>query len=421
MPPEPLAFVKLRSFNWLLVAGWLWGILCVLLLVRAYCMPKKQTVTHNYTDAGQHWLAGTDAYELKFKKSGEVDPRMSGFRYSPLCAAFFAPISLLSDAWSSVLWRLFSYVTYLAVLALFFREVIPGTQLLSTNQRGAWWLLLLPLSLPSMNNGQANVLMLTFMLAAAVAVMRERWNLAALALAGAFYLKLYPLAVTMLFLVVYPRQLSWRLGLAMLAGLLLPFAMQHPAYVSEQYWHWFLLLTTDDRTLFPMTQAYRDFYLLTRWVGLPPAQPLYMMMQLMTGSAVAAVLLLGRISGWPKKHLVHSLILLGCCWLIVFGPSTESCTYILLAPGMAWALVDAFVFKRSNWTRAIQAVVFGLCMITSICNWFPDARMREWTFPLLPMASLLFFAERCYHVCVFWDRETTAVEDNQRPERSLAA
>jgi hypothetical protein len=384
------------------MTGWLWCVVCIVLLTRAWLMPTRQTVHLNFTRAGQHWLHGTDAYELKRDEHGKVLQQMGSYRYSPLFSAAFTPISMLPDCWGGVIWRLMNYVAYLAALVYFFHAVVPGANVLSNRQQAVWWLLLIPLSLPSMNNGQANVLMLALLLTTAAAVMREHWNLAALALAGAFYLKLYPLAIAMLLILVYPKQLSWRFALALLVGLLAPFLMQTPGYVWDQYVNWYWLLKTDVRDDFPIALAYKDFYLLTRWIGRPLSPELYEVLQLTAAGWVAVICLLGRWMGWSKQYLVHSLMLLGCCWLIVFGPATESCTYILLAPGMAWALVDAFVFPRSLWTRASLAVVFGLCLTNSMANWFPDT--RDWAFPLLPLAALLFFLERCHYVCVCWEK-----------------
>jgi Glycosyltransferase family 87 len=407
MQPETLPLTTYRTTAWLHVAGWVWCILCVVLLVRAGFMPTRQTVHLNFTRAGQHWLKSTDAYEIRKDKNGNVVPGMGSYRYSPLFSAAFAPVSMLPDRWSGILWRLINYVSYLAALAYFFRAVVPGAQSSTVTQQAAWWLLLIPLSLPSMNNGQANVLMMALILAAATAVMREHWNLAAGALAGAIFLKLYPLAIAMLFVLVYPRQLSWRLAVALLVGLAAPFALQSPGYVWSQYECWYWCLTTDVRDDFAMPLAYRDFYLLTRWVGHAPSPGVYQILQLAAAAAVAAMCVLGQWAGWTKQYLVHSLVLLGCCWLIVFGPATESCTYILLAPGMAWALVDAFFCRRSNWTRAILALVFGLCLTNSVANWFPNT--REWCFPLLPLAAVVFFVERGRHVCFAWVRPVVAV------------
>ena len=73
------------------------------------------------------------------------------------------------------------------------------------------------------------------------------------------------MAVALLFLAVYPRQLGWHFLVAIFLGLTLPFALQHPRYVYEQYRNWFDLVATDNRRDYPMDQGYRDFYLLAQF------------------------------------------------------------------------------------------------------------------------------------------------------------
>jgi hypothetical protein len=211
-------------------------------------------------------------------------------------------------------------------------------------------------------------------------------------LAGACLLKIYPLAIALLMLVVYPRQLGWRLLLALGIGLALPFTLQHPGYVLEQYAHWFQLLATDDRRDFALTQGYRDFYLLTRFFGAPMPPHLYLALQLMAAAGVAGICLAGRLSNWPRKHLVQTLLTLGCCWMIVFGPSTESSTFILLAPALAWALVDSFRAGRPAWSRATLVLVMAMFVVTFTATWFPGG--RDWFYVLQPVSALLFFVER---------------------------
>src|SRR5262249_39114003 len=129
-------------------------------------------------------------------------------------------------------------------------------------------LLALPLSAGNINNGQTNPLMLGLLLAAVASTTEGRWNLAAVLLAVACLFKLYPLAVALLLVVVYPRQLGWRLALALLAGLLLPFLLQRPGYVWQQYDVWFRYLLHEDRQCLPVTATYRDVRLLWRaWIG----------------------------------------------------------------------------------------------------------------------------------------------------------
>jgi hypothetical protein len=370
----------------------LWLALCLGCCVRAFLSPANHTVYHNYANAGRAWVAGTDIYDIALDHTGAVIQRMSGYRYSPLVSILFVPFSLLPDAWGGVLWRLSSFACFLGAFAWFVGGVLPGAERLGPLGTAALWLLIVPLSLGSMNNGQANVLLMALLLASAAAAVTERWNLTACFLAGACLLKIYPVAVALLMLVVYPRQLGWRFLLALGIGLVLPLGFQSPGFVLEQYANWFQLLTTDNRRDFAMNEGYRDFYLLTRFFAAPLPPRLYLALQLAAAWAVAGVCLLGRLQRWPKKHLVQTLLALGCCWMVVFGPSTESCTFILLGPALAWALVDAFQPGRPAWSRKILVLVMALFLITFTATWFPGG--RDWFYVMQPLSALAFFVER---------------------------
>ena len=370
----------------------MWIVLCVGCCVRAFLFPTSHTVYQNYANAGRCWLHGSDAYDLARDEQGAAVARMSGYRYAPLASAAFVPFSLLPDAWGGLLWRLANYSCFFWAFAWFIREVLPGAESLGEKAKACLWLLILPLSLGSMNNGQANVLLMGLLLAAGAAVVKERWNLTAVLLACACLLKIYPLAVALLLVLVYSRQLRWRFLLALAVGLALPFGLQHPGYVLEQYGNWLQLLMTDDRRDFALTQGYRDFYLLTRFFGAPMSPRLYLAVQLLAAAGVAGVCLLGRLANWPKKHLVQTTLALGCCWMSVLGPSTESSTFILLAPALAWALVEAFQPGRPMWSRAALVLVMAMFMATFTATWFPGG--RDWLYVLQPVSALLFFVER---------------------------
>ncbi len=369
-----------------------WIALCLLCGLRAFLFPTSHTVYHNYANAGRCWLAGQDAYEVERDQTGAVIPHMSGYRYSPLASVLMVPFSVLPDSWGGMLWRFFNYACFLGAFAYFCKDVLPGAGNLSVRGQAALWLLLVPLSLGSMNNGQANVLLMALLLGAAAAAVKEHWNLVAALMAGACLLKIYPLAIALLLLAVYPRQLGWRFALAMGAGLLLPFALQHPTYVLNQYQNWYDVLTTDDRVSYPMNQGYRDFYLLTRFFGFAMSHGAYTVLQLGAAALVASVCLAGRLRRWPGQHLVQTLLALGCCWMAVFGPSTESSTFILIAPALAWALVDSFAAHRSAWSRYTLVTVMAMFVATFVATWFPGG--RDWLYILQPLSAVLFFAER---------------------------
>jgi hypothetical protein len=375
---------RLTVFVWLAIA--------MVCCARAFFYPTSHTVYHNYANAGRSWLAGTDAYDLARDANGAVVARMSGYRYSPLVSAAFVPFSLLPDSWGGLLWRLVNYLCFFAAFAWFIREVLPGVASLGINARTSLWLLILPLTVGSMNNGQANVLLMALLLAAGAAAMRQRWNLTAIVLAAACLLKIYPLAVALLMVVIFPRQLGWRFALALGVGLALPFGLQNPNYVLEQYGNWFQLLLTDDRRDFALTQGYRDFHLLTRFFGAPISAGFYVAVQVSAAAVAAGVCLMGRLAKWPTNHLVQTTLALGCCWMVVFGPSTESSTFILIAPALAWALVDAFAVGRPVWSRTLLVIVMAMFVVTFTATWFPGG--RDWFYILQPVSALLFLVER---------------------------
>jgi hypothetical protein len=373
----------------------LWILVCAACCTRAYCFPTQHTVYHNYASAGRAWRTGTDAYEIERDSTGAAIPRMSAYRYAPPVSVLFVPFSMLSDAAGSALWRLVSYACFFGAFAVYVRLVLPGASQLQGKSVAGLWLLLLPLSLGSMNNGQANVLLMALLMGALAAAMAQRWNWSAVLLAGACLIKIYPLALALLMLVVYPRQLGWRFLAALGIGLALPFAFGPPRYVLDQYANWFELLRTDDRRAFPMNQGYRDFYLLARFMGHPLSSMVYLAIQLGTGAMVAGVCLLGRINQWPRQKLLQTLFALGCCWMVVFGPSTESSTFILIAPALAWSLVESFALKGPLWSRGTLVLVMGMFLLTFTATWFPGG--RDWFYVLQPLSALLFFIERLSH------------------------
>jgi len=372
--------------------AYLWIALSLACCLRAFLFPTNHTVYHNYANAGRNWIQGTDTYDLQRDAQSAVVTRMSGYRYSPLVTVLFVPFSALPDGLGGALWRLLNFVCFFAAFAWYIREVLPGADSLGKKGLAALWLLILPLSLGSMNNGQANVLLMALLLAAGVAAVRDRWNLTTLFLAGACFLKIYPLAIALLMLLIYPRKLGWRFALALALGVALPFALQNPGYVWGQYDNWLQLLSRDDRRDFPLNQGYRDFLLLTRFFGLTLPSKIYLAIQLAAAAAVAGVCLRGRFLNWPKQHLIQTLLALGCSWMVVFGPSTESSTFILIAPALAWALVDAFYFARPTWSRATLVLVMAMFLTTFMATWFPGG--RDWFYVLQPISAVLFFVER---------------------------
>jgi hypothetical protein len=299
----------------------------------------------------------------------------------------FAALSQLPDRVGAVLWRLLGAGVYLAALGWWARTALPRR--LTGTELGLLFLLVVPFSLSSLNNGQANLLLAGLLLAGVTAAGQKRWGLVSCCLVLACLFKLYPLAVALLLLAVFPRQLALRFPLALAAGLAVPFLLQPADYAARQYVNWVTNLYHDDRSAYALDTCYRDMWQLCRLWHLPVGRLGYLWIQLAAAALAAAVCLAGRWAGWTRPRLLTTLLALGSCWMILFGPATESCTYVLLAPSLAWAVLESWEEGRPAWARGGLAASYGLLLAAFLAGWFPFAS-RVHALGLHPMGALIF-------------------------------
>jgi hypothetical protein len=369
--------------RWALVA---WSVLLLTVCIRAAVWPEAHSVYPIFALASQKWLAGQNIY---------LQTKYDVYRYSPLVAAALTPLGLLPMGLGGVLWRLFGAGVYLAALAWWGRSMIAGPDA-PVGDRGAkrtslavFLLLVLPLSLDNLNNGQSNVLMIGLVMLGILACGSKRWNLAAACLAVACLFKIYPLAVAMLLAAVYPRRFTGRFIVVLAAGLLLPFLLQRPAYVAEQYTSWIAYLQQDERQSKVLELWYRDVRLLGRVCGIPLSAGIYALIQLAAGASIAAVCLAARRQSWPFPRLATLLLGLGCCWMTAFGVAAETSTYMIMAPIASWLVVAAWRSPRLHFSRWSCSGIYLLFVAARAAGSHPDH--RRYSMVAQPAASLLLF------------------------------
>jgi Glycosyltransferase family 87 len=364
------------------VAVLLWAVLLAVLCGRAL-FGWRHSVYPIFAQAAGRWLAGADLY------SAEGEP----YRYSPLATVLFVPFGCLPGELGGVAWRLVNAAVLLAGVCWWARAVLPGPP--SRAARGLLLLLLLPLTAGSLNNGQSNALVLGLVLAGVAGVAapdggRWRTRLAGCCLAGACLFKLYPVAVALLLAVGSPRRfLGWFLT-ALAVGLALPFLLQSPGYVADQYAGWWQHLLTQDRQGLEREYWYRDLRLLCAQVGIPLEEGGYRMLQVLGGIAAAGGCLAARVSGWPVRRRLTLLTALGCFWMTVLGPATESATYALLAPTAGWALLEAWR-ARPLAVRGLVLAGYGLLVVAALAAWFPGSRQFQ-ALGVQPLGGLVLLA-----------------------------
>jgi hypothetical protein len=290
-------------------------------------------------------------------------------------------------------------------LAWWLRSGLPVTP--TARQQAAVFLLVVPLALSSLNNAQPNPLVTGLLLAAAAGAVTERWSAAALCAALATAVKVYPLAVGLLLAAVYPRRFLPRLVLALAVLAALPFLCQRFGYVAAQYAAWYERLREGDesRKYWPLHMAYRDLWLLFRLAHVPISSRGYVGVQLLSAGGCALLCLAARWRGWPRRTLLLAVLTLGSCWMTLCGPATESCTYVLLAPTLAWGLVRAeprpsgsgaappLPDGRGSAGSVGSVVAYGLLLVSVLAGAFGRAAaQRVHALGLQPLGALAFTA-----------------------------
>jgi hypothetical protein len=376
-------WLGLNVLEWTAVV--VWSVILLAICIRVSVSPRAHSVFPIFSIAGRHWLTGKELYYPHF-----FDPDLDNFRYSPLAAALFAPWSALSDRLGGVLWRLVSGGLYIGALTWWARTVLPVC--LNRSQQALLFLLTAPLSIGCLNNGQSNVILIALLLGSTAAVQAGRWNLAAGCVAMATLFKIYPGVLGLLLALVFPRKFALRFLLALALGLALPFLLQRPDYVAQQYVHWWDLLLSDHRQDRPVSNLVsRDLWLAIRLVPIPMSSTGYRVIQLSLGGGVALLSMAGRLTNWPQRVLLTMIFSSAGCWMVLCGPATESCTYILLAPILAWAVLDAALDRRPLWSRLIPWCSLVLFVFSQTISWFPE-NVRMLFLGILPLAGIVLWS-----------------------------
>jgi glycosyl transferase family 87 len=365
---------------WNISAWVLWTAVVVALILRPLLLSHRGTSFDTYQLAGSHWLHGEDLYT-----------QWMGFVYSPVVGAFFAPFAWVPISLANVLWRLLNTALLLGGLAAFLKSALFAD--ISKKHFGVLYLLLAPLAIGNIDISQANPLVEGLLLLAIAAVYSERWTGAAICVAIATAFKIYPIAVGLLICLIAPRRFSWRMLLALLLLLLIPFILQHWSYVWNQYHAWIATRTSDDRRQWPVEKLPLDLWFLIHWVWHISIDPkIYSLIQLGSAGALALFCAVKTLRGWPRNRILIGLFCFVSIWMTLCGPATESYTYLILAPAIVLALVQAFDGRQPVTLRVLVSAAYLLQLLAVTRASFLPHFKPFWALSILPFSALLFLA-----------------------------
>jgi hypothetical protein len=366
--------VRLRP-RWEVAAALVWGGLAFGFAIYAFLFPWSHTVFNIYAPAAHKWWAGEDIYVRGIEY----------YRYSPLFAIGLTPLALLPEGLGNALWKTFNIAFFAFGLGAWARRALPLA--LNHTQRAALFLLAVPLALHSMYIGQANLLMLGAVLLALAAAAEEHWNRAALWLALATLIKGYPLALGLLLAALYPRRFALRFVAALSLGLLVPFATQWPDVVAAQYASWWSHLGESTHIMRERLRSLDQLFVI---YGQPLSPEIFQLLEVLAGGVVLCLCAWQRRREGQLRGQLLLIFLLFSVWVVLFGPATESCTYVVMAPAIAWSLVEAF-HRPAGWATHFLLVCSLLLMGPLVTDLFgPTIRNFANQHGSQPLGALLF-------------------------------
>jgi Glycosyltransferase family 87 len=370
---EPWWSIKGTGWVRLVVALWVLGALVV--FVRTALRPDHDVISTEWK-AGAAWAHGKPVYDGQ-----------GGFIYPPSIAAFDALFIGIPKWFKGDIWRLVRTGTMLVATFVWVRSGLQPK--LDRKQLTVIYLLLFPLAIGNLNNGQSNSMISGLLMLGVVAVSHRSWNLAALCFALPACYKVYPLAVGLLMCVLFPRELAWRIVLLLVLVAAAAFLTQHPAYVADQYRLWVETRHSDQRR-YTVTDPQRDLWMIFRVAGVPLTGWLYLCAQLGSAAALAGFAWWAQHKHWDQGRLLFALLNLGLCWMLLLGPATEAATYVMLAPSFVFSVLLAL---EQPWSlRALAWSAYGLMLVGEFHSALIHSKQFLWPLAIQPTAALLFAA-----------------------------
>ena len=312
------------------------------------------------------------------------------------------------------------------------RDVLPGCWPI---ERKAWFLVLVAIgSAVGIWSLQSNALVTALIVLGLAATLRQQWWKAAVFLALPVFIKLWPLALVLLLIVYWPRQLLGRFTLVCLGLVLAPYLTRPPQIVAWQYREWYLSLTGPLQARWP---GYRDAWTVweefCRLIGHAPDQPFYHgVYTVLSLSAAIGVLgwclwqgrrlarkvaengsglvsaphRVGEVNVVSKcgaaaldqenhGHLLVLILSMWVAWQLLFGPGTEQLTYGIIAPSASWAVLVSIAERRAVWLTCTAWAMLALLpsgdIERALLGIFCGARA------LAPLGVALFVAWLIWH------------------------
>gem|GEM_PF-1622055 len=374
------SFPKLNFSNPLQKAWGLWGLLIFTAIMSSVASHFHRSVIYAYRSGALNWLHGFPLYDATGK----------GFIYFPQAAILYIPFALLSPPLNMIVWCFVS-------VGFFAGGILKLLEFLPEKQRASFFLVMTavaaPIAFSDARNGQMNLIMLALLCFTANSLGKFRWNEATFLMVLAVALKPLSLILIFPFLLIYPSLIGrFIIGMGALWGI--PFFLQSPHYVWQQYMAMFQMLETASQVgTLDATHWAQLFNVLAQchWFLSPTAQSVWRW---------GALGLLCGVSYYCRKNrgpleAPFWILLLAVNYLLLFNPRTENNTYAILAPFIGYFMAHSFFIennKKKTLFYLVQAL--GILFAFNLSGWIIKGQ-TSWVTPFM---GILFTLSALLHL-----------------------
>ncbi len=374
LPPDggPPPHSHLHNF-----AVQLWIALAVAVSVKDLVAPTLHTNYPHFEYGARQWLAGEDMYERC-----DVGYVILDYRYSPAFAVGMVPLAALPARVGALAFSWLNLAGFYFALRALVRHVLPGRW--TPQQQAVFLILVLPASARMFWAVQSNPLVLALVVFGAVAVSNGRWWPAAVLLALAVHIKIWPIAAALLLVACRPRQLAVRLAASVAAVGAVPFLTKPFSVVCFQYHAWYAALMGRMQ----IRNICHDAWTVWELTPAPISPQGYVVLQWSAALLVLALVLWQHRRGASIARLLTFVLALWAAWQLVVGPGTERNTFGIIAPFTSWGLLTALEEKRG---RLWMATAFLLTVV--LANGNVERILEPWLPAVLaahPLGVLMF-------------------------------
>ncbi len=339
------------------------------------------SVVSTYRDATVQWFAGRDIYT----DTGH------GFLYLPIAAVLFAPFAWLPSAACEIAWRFVAIGGFAIGVRRLCRLAERGE---SDTAFALLTLASLPPALACARNGQSTLIMAGLMMLACADLSDQRRNRAVLWATLAVALK--PLAIVLLLLAPFvDRRLVGRVALGLVAILALPFLMQRPGYVLDQYMKFGQMLRASSHC--GMIELWAQPFSVLGLLGLNVPESAQTVIRLIAAGAAIALTRAARLRSSPPRAAEY-LLAISSLYILLFNPRTENNTYALLGPVIGLSMVATLAMRRPNRSEIVfLSTLLALMTVgDSVVRLFAPEGEHIWMTPAVATVFSLYLIHRIF-------------------------